>query len=83
MPHNHTSESWISVDSDLPREVGQWYLISCKSEGDDNPIVTMAFFDEGVGVERPHWLCHNDKKSGSEWEHVTHWMPLPSPKGSN
>ena len=73
---------WISVEDRLPEVRFRWYLIATK-DGDGNKITTLAFF-ESRDIKGEHedimWLCHNDKSSGySEWDDVTHWMPLPEP----
>lgn len=72
---NKRVSPWVSVDMELPEE-GHWYLISTTHPEFNQRISTMAFLDSiGDGVI---WLSHNDKEDDySEWENVTHWMPLP------
>ena len=72
---NKRVSPWVSVDDRLP-EYGRWYLITTTHQGFNERISTMAFLDS-CGDE-VIWLSHNDKEDDfSEWENVTHWMPLP------
>jgi len=69
---------WISVEDDLP-EHATWVLVYAQSESPDveSRVVTMAFFEGATNDGEIFWLCHNDTKKISEWEGVTHWVPLP------
>ena len=75
---------WISVEDRLPK-TGRWYLINSKCNSPHQPnVVTMAFFDnDDLASGDTVWLTHNDDyrsdNINSEWDNVTHWMPLPEP----
>ena len=63
--------NWISVEDQMPENCS-WNLIFTES------MVTMAFFEEDEN-NNIYWLCHNDAQDKSEWNDVSHWMPLPAP----
>ena len=65
---------WISVDEDLPKKRGH-YFIAYKFDGSDMRFYGEAMFHPEGGncfVDRPHF-----SNEGVDGMYVTHWMKIP------
>ena len=79
-------EAWVSVKDRLP-EPGR-YLIAVPGLEGEKGFVYMAWFTNDLhskdpinfeGLHRPGWYDIDNEWGGSEYDDVTHWMPLPEP----
>tara|TARA_R110000796_G_scaffold6790_1_gene23737 strand:+ start:710 stop:904 length:195 start_codon:yes stop_codon:yes gene_type:complete len=62
------TDNWISVNDEMP--------------GVDHTMVIVDFYGGNVGVGYPHKGKILDEPMGMLFNGVTHWQPMPAPKGN-
>jgi hypothetical protein len=60
-------DNWISVKDEMP--------------GSEHKMVIVDFYGGNVGIGYPHKGKIYDEPMGFIFSGVTHWQPMPAPKG--